>query len=143
MQVEVVPVRPDPTALPDLLGHGAGDDVTTGEVLGRGRVSFHETLALGVEQVAAFAAGTFGDETSGPVDAGRMELDELEILVGQTGTGDHGHAIAGAGVGRGTAEVGPAVSSRGQDGVVTVESVQGPILLVVGDDTSTLAVLHQ
>ncbi len=71
-----------------------------------------------------------------------MELDELEILVGQAGAGHHGHAVTRAGVGRSAAEVGAAVTTGGQDGVVGEEAVERAVLLVVGQDTAALAILH-
>ena len=39
------------------------------------------------------------DQTPGPVDAGRVELNELHILHWQSGTGSHAAAVAGAGMG--------------------------------------------
>jgi hypothetical protein len=71
-----------------------------------------------------------------------VELNELEILVGETGSGNHGHTITGTGVGRRAAEVSTSVATSSQDGVVGKESVQGAILLVVGEDTTALAILH-
>ena len=71
-----------------------------------------------------------------------MELDELEILVGETGTGNHGHTVTSASMGGSTGEVGSSVTTSGEDGVVGKESVQGTVLLVVGEDTAALAILH-
>jgi len=45
-------------------------------------------------------------------------------------------------VGGRAAEVGTAIAASGQDGVVGEESVESAVLLVVGEDTSALTVLH-
>jgi hypothetical protein len=71
-----------------------------------------------------------------------MKLDELEILVGQTGTGNHGHAIAGTRVGRRAAEVGTAVTSSGQNGVLCNEPVDCAVLLVVCNHALADAIFH-
>ena len=143
LEVEVVLVGADTAALADLDGHGAGDDVAGGEVLGGGRVALHEALTFGVDEVSAFAAGALGDEAAGAVDTGGVELDEFEILVGETGASDHGHSVTSTGVRGGAREVGTSVSTGGKDGLVGAEAVEGTVFLVVGEDTDTLAVLHE
>lgn len=142
LQVDVVLVGADTTALADLEGHGTGDDVTRGQILGSRGVTLHEALTLAVQQVSTLTTSTLSDQAAGAVDTGRVELDELEILVGQTGAGNHGHTVTRAGVGRRAGEVGAAVTTSGQDGVVGKKAVQGAVLLVVGEDTAALAVLH-
>jgi len=71
-----------------------------------------------------------------------MELDKLQILEGEAGTGNHGISVTSAGVGRGAGEVGTTVSSGGKDGLVRAETVKGSVLHVQGEDTTALAVLH-
>ena len=92
VQVDVVLELADTASLADLHGHGAGDDVAAGEVLGRRRVALHEALALGVGEIAAFAARALGDQAAGAIDAGRMELHELHVLQGEAGAQHHGIA---------------------------------------------------
>lgn len=86
-------IRTHASPLADLHIHGAGDDVPGREVFGGGGVAFHEAFAVGVEEVAAFAAGAFGDEDAGAVDSCGVELDEFEVLVGEAGAGCHGLEI--------------------------------------------------
>jgi hypothetical protein len=43
---------------------------------------------------------------------------------------------------RRAAKVSSAVTTRSQNGIVGKKSVQGAILLIVGNDASTLAILH-
>lgn len=143
LEVEVVFIGADATTFADFEGHGAGDDVAGGEVLGGWGVAFHEAFAFGVEEVAAFAAGALGDEAAGAVDAGWVELDEFEVLVREAGASDHGHAVAGAGVCGGAGEEGAAVAAGGEDGLVGAEAVEGAVFLVVGDYTDAFAVLHE
>jgi hypothetical protein len=71
-----------------------------------------------------------------------VELDELKILVGQTGTGNHGHTVTSAGVCGCAAEVGTAVTSGGQNRVLRNEPVDCSIFLVVGNDTLADTVFH-
>ena len=82
MQVNMVLVLAHATALADLDGHRARDDVARGEVLGGRCIALHEALALAVRQVTALAACTFGDEAACPIDAGGVELHELHVLAG-------------------------------------------------------------
>jgi hypothetical protein len=71
-----------------------------------------------------------------------VELDELKILVGQTGTGNHGHTVTGTGMGGCAGEVSTSVTSSGQNGVLSDEPVDCAVFLVVGDNTLADAVFH-
>jgi hypothetical protein len=71
-----------------------------------------------------------------------MELDELKILVGQAGTGNHGHAITSTCVGRCAAKVGTAVTSSSQNGVLCDEPVDCAVFLVVCDHALANAIFH-
>jgi len=142
LEVDVVLVGTNTTTLADLHGHGTRDNVTRSKILGGRGVTLHESLTLGVEEVTTLTTRTLGDQTSSAVDTGRVELNELQILVGKTSTGDHGHTVTGTGVSRGTREVSTSVTTSGQDGVLSAETVNSTILLVVGNDTLALAVLH-
>ena len=82
--------------------HRAGHHIAAGEVLRGRRVALHEALALGIGEIAAFAAATFGQQHAGARDAGRVELPEFHVLERQAGARRHAEAIAGVdeGVGR-------------------------------------------
>ena len=99
------------------------DHVARGQVLGGGRIALHEALALGIGEIAAFAAHAFGDQAAGAVDAGGMELHELHVLQRQAGAQHHGVAVAGAGMGAGAGEIGAAIAAGGQDHLVGAEAV--------------------
>lgn len=142
LEVDVVLLGADTTAIADLHGHGSGDDITRGKILGGRGISLHEALTLGVEEVTTLTTSTLGNQAAGSVDTRGMELDELEILVGKAGASDHGHAVTSAGVSGCAAEVGTSVATSGQNGVVSQETVQGSVLLIVGEDTTALSVLH-
>src|SRR5690606_11736788 len=92
MEVDVVLVRADATALADLDGHGTADHVAARQVLGGGGVALHEALALRIGEIAALAPHPLGDEAAGTVDAGWVELDELHVLQRQSGPERHGVA---------------------------------------------------
>lgn len=142
LEEDVVLVGADTAAVTDLHGHGSGDDVTRGKILGGRSVTLHEAFTLRVEKVTTLTTSTLGDQAASAVDTGRVELDKLEILVGETSTGNHGHTVTSASVSRRAAEVGTSVATGGEDGVVGEESVESAVLLVVGEDTTALAVLH-
>ena len=141
VQVQVVPFRAYAAAFPDLYGHGAADHVPGCQVLRIRRVTLHEPLAGGIGQVTALAAHPFGDQHTGAVDAGGVELDELHVLQGQSGAQYHGVAVTGAGMGRGTGEIGAAVTPRRQDYAVGAKTVQVAFLQVPGQHAPAHAFL--
>ncbi|KAI6755199.1 hypothetical protein HG531_004305 [Fusarium graminearum] len=142
LEVDVILLSTNTTALTDLHGHGSGNDITRSKILGGRGISLHESLTLGVEEVTTLTTRTLSDQAASSVDTSRVELDELKILVGETGTGNHGHTVTSTGVGRCAGEVSSAVTTSGEDGVVGEESVQSAVLLVVGEDTAALTILH-
>lgn len=71
-----------------------------------------------------------------------MELHELQILEGQTGTGDHGITVTRAGVRTCAAEVRTPITTSREDGLVCPEAVERAVLHIQCDDADTLAVLH-
>ena len=142
LEVDVVLVGTDTTALTNLHGHGTGDNVTGGKILGGGCVTLHEALTLAVEKVSTLATRALGDQAASAVNTSGVELNELHVLVGKTGTSDHSHTVTSASVGRSAREVSTTVSTSGENGVVGAEAVESTVLLVVGNDTLALAVLH-
>ncbi len=124
MEINVILVFADAAPLADFDGHRAADHIARGQVLGVRRVAFHEALAVGIGQIAALAPATFGHQTAGAVDAGRMELGEFHVLQGESGAQHHAVAVAGAGVGGGRREVGAAVTAGGQHGLMGAEHMQ-------------------
>lgn len=142
LQVHVVLLGSDTTSLTNLHGHGSGDDITRGQILGGRGVTLHESLTLRVEKVTTLTTRALGNQATSSVDTSRVELNELQILVGETSTGNHGHTVTGTGVGRRAAEVGTAVTTGGEDSVLGKESVEGTVLLVVGQDTTALTIFH-
>ena len=142
LEVDVVLLRSNTATLTDLKSHRTGDNVSGSKILGSRCVTLHESLTLGVQEVTSFTTRTLGDQATGTVDTSWVELNELEILVGQTGTGNHGHTITGTCVRRCAGEVSTAVTSSGQNGVLSDEPVDCTVLLVVGNDTLADAILH-
>ncbi|KAG1231360.1 hypothetical protein G6F68_019210 [Rhizopus microsporus] len=65
-----------------------------------------------------------------------MELHELHVLHGDAGTHGQAATVAGAGVRRGGAEVGTAVTAGGQHHALGAEQVQGAIGHVQGQHTA-------
>ncbi len=142
VEIDVVLELADATSFADLHGHGAGDDVAAGKILGRRGVALHEALALGVGEIAAFTTRSLGDQAAGAIDAGRVELNELHILQGKTGAQHHGIAVTGAGMGRGTGEIGAAVTAGRQHCLVGAEAVDRTGFHVQGDHAAAGTILH-
>jgi hypothetical protein len=55
-------------ALSDLDGNGAGHNVSGGQVLGVGGVSFHEALTLTVDEDSSLTTAPLCDQTAGSID---------------------------------------------------------------------------
>ena len=142
MQMDMIPLRADAAPVADLHRHSAADHIAGGQVLGRGRVTLHEALAVGVRQIAAFAARAFGDQAARAVDAGGVELRELHVLQGQAGAQRHRVAVAGAGVRRGAGEIRAPVTAGGQRHDVAVEGVQSAVVQVPCKDAAADALVH-
>ncbi len=141
MEHDVVLVRTAAAPLADLDGHGAAHHVARGEVLGVRRVALHEALARAVGEIAAFAAGTLGDQHAGAVDAGRMELEEFRVLQRHAGAERHGVAVAGAGVGLRGREEGAAIAARRQHHDMRAEAMDRAVLEVPRHHADAGAVL--
>ena len=136
LQVDVVLLGTDAAALHDLDRHRARDDVARREVLGGRRVALHEALALGVEQNASLAARALGDQAAGAVDAGRVELHELDVLLRNAGARRHGVAVAGARVRAGARKVRATEAAGGEDCVVRAEAMDATVLEAQGNHTT-------
>eukprot|EP00760_Papus_ankaliazontas_P024347 PhM_4_TR2254/c0_g1_i1/m.78351 len=124
------------TAGKDLHRHSAGHNVAGGEVHDLGGVAGHETLALGVEEVAALTAGALCDEHAGTVDTRGVELHELHIFAGEARAGNHGGAVTRAALGAGAGEVGASVATRRQDRVLGAEPVDRAVVDAHGHDAA-------
>mmetsp|Transcript_45581 Transcript_45581/g.121197 ORF Transcript_45581/g.121197 Transcript_45581/m.121197 type:complete len:372 (+) Transcript_45581:1171-2286(+) len=140
VEVDVLAVGTAAAALADLDGHRARHDVARGQILCGGGITLHEALAILVAEDTTLTAAALSHQATGTVDAGRMELHELEILQGQAGASNHGIAVTSAGVGAGGREVSAAVSSGGKNGVVGTEAVESAILHAHSHDTPARAV---
>ncbi len=141
MQEDVILLRPDAAAFADLDGHRARDDIARCQILGGRRVALHEALALGIDQIGAFAARALGDEHAGAVDAGRMELHEFHVLERQAGAQHHRVAVAGLGVGAGARRIGAAIAAGRQHRHLRAEAVQRAVVEVEGDHAAAAAFL--
>ena len=71
-----------------------------------------------------------------------MELHELEVLQGETGTRNHGVTVTRASVCTRAGEVCATVAAGGENGLVRAEAVERAVLHVKRHDTDTLAALH-
>ena len=85
---------------------------------------------------------TLGDEAAGTVDTGGVELHELKVLQGETGTRNHRVTVTRARMRTRAGEVRTAVTTGREDGLVRTEAVKRTVFHVERDDTDALAVLH-
>ena len=114
-QQYVILVRATAVAGNDFLDHGTSNHVATGQVFGVRRITLHETLAMGVDQVTTFTTATFGDQYTGAGDASRVELPHFDVLHRYAGTQGHAHAITGVDQGVGGGSVDTASTASGQN----------------------------
>src|ERR1700756_703005 len=144
VKVGVVLFLAGPAALPDLDSFGPTDDVSRGQILLSRRIFGHEPLAFTVGEITTFAAGAFGNQNTGAVDAGWVELNEFHVLQWQAGAQHHRASITGAGVRRGAGLVDPAASARRDDGHIRTEAMDRSVFKAPGEQPPADAVLiHQ
>ena len=141
VQEDVILVLADAAALADLDGHRARDDVARRKVLGGRRVALHEPLAFRIDEIAALAAGAFGDETAGAVNAGRMELHEFHVLQRQARAQRHRAAVAGLGVGAGAGMIDAPIAAGGENGGLRAEAMQRAVVELERDHAAAGALV--
>jgi hypothetical protein len=126
-----------------LVVDGAGDDVPRREFCLRVE-AVHEALAVREPQDAPLTAHGLGDEKAlgaRVIEAGGVELVELEIGHAASGAPGHGDAIARRGVGVGGVEIGLARTSRSQHHEACREEIHRALLDIqhIGPAAATLA----
>ena len=143
VKVNVVILGTHTTALQDLHGHRAGHDITRGQILGSGRIAFHEAFTLTVPKDTAFTSAALGHQATSAIDTSGMELDKLRVFERESSSGDHTAAITSACVSTSAREVGSTVASSGHNSLISPHSVDSAISHVVGHDSSALATFHE
>ena len=141
VEIDVI-LAADPVAGPDLLIDRPRADIPTGEVFHVGGVLLHEALPLVVEHDAAVPPAGFAEQDAQSIDAGRVELVELQVFQGDPVAIGDGRAVAGQGISIGGDLEHPAEpAGRDQDalGVEGVELAGGDL---DGHDPAALAVDH-
>jgi hypothetical protein len=137
-----------------LAGDGAGDDVS-GSELDQWMVALHEALAVGVDEVCAFATEGFAKEKagcSGLREGGGVELVELHI--GDSGPGAVGHGdavssgdsrVGGVGVDLAGASAGKecGASVDVEDAAFAVEERGSDDAIVLGEEIDPGGPLHE
>merc|ERR1719284_213878 len=98
MQIDVILVRSDATALTNFHRHGTTHHITRGQVLGSGGVTGHEGFTLAVSQDASLSSTALRQEATSRENTCRVELHELKILEWQSLTSGHTSPVASAGV---------------------------------------------
>ena len=142
VEVDVIGLGANTTTLEDFQGHGAGDNITRGEILGVRSISLHEPLTLRVPEDTAFTTAALSHEATGTVDTSRMELNELWVLNWEASSSDHTTTVASASVSTRARLVGTTISTSSHDGVGSLHSVNGSVSHIVGHDTTALAFFH-
>jgi hypothetical protein len=114
--------------------HGPRDDISRGQILGRGSIAFHKSFAFTVAENTSFSSTSFGNETSGAINASGMELYKFVVLIGQSLAQGHGIPISRTGMRRGAGKVGASIAARGEDRILGPNPMQGPIFHVQTQD---------
>src|SRR5690606_11476598 len=145
LQHHVVAIRTTAVTGQDLLDHGAGYHVTAGKVLGVGRITLHEALAVLVDQVSTFTTATFGNQYPGTGNTGRVELPHFHVLYRHASTQRHADAVAGVDQSIGSGGVDTARTTGGQHGGLGTDVDGFAGFNADGDNAndSAVLVLHQ
>jgi hypothetical protein len=120
---------------------GTGHHITAGQIFFR-IVTFHERVAVGIHEAAAFAANRFRDEKilgGWVIEAGGVELDELQVGHGGAGAVSHGDAVAGGDVRVAGVQVDFARAAGGQQGNAGAEGLD-PARLVIQHISATAVI---
>ena len=139
---EDVILAADPMAGADFLVDRPRADVPARQVLEVGGVLLHEALPLVVEHDPAVPPAGFAQEDAQAIDAGRVELVELQVLERDPMAVGDGRAVAGQGVGVGRDLEHPAEPAGGDQDALGVERVQLTRGDLDGHDPPALAVDH-
>src|SRR5690606_6747064 len=144
-QHHVVAIRTTTVTSQDFLDHGTGNHVTTGKVLGVGRVTRHEALAMLVDQVTTFTTAASATHYTGAGDTCRAELPHFHVLLRNTGTQGHADTITGVDQGVGGRGVDTTGTASGQHGGLGTDVYGFTGFDADGNDTyhRAILVLHQ
>src|SRR5690606_24435944 len=129
VEVDALTIRTNAASLLDFGLLGAADQVAGGQLHQRGGVVFHEAVAGGVAQVAAFAPAGFAHEDAFAIKPGRVELHELHVHQGHAGIVGDGDAVARIGCGVRGDLPGPAIAAGAKEDRLGADQVQ----LAAGD----------
>ena len=115
VQMDVITFVPNATPFANFQRHAARHHIARSQILVGWRVAFHEPLALGIGEIPALTPRAFRDQTTGAINARRVELHELHILQRQARPRCHPAAIARAGMRRSGREIRAPVTARRQN----------------------------
>ncbi|RMR08229.1 hypothetical protein ALP93_05454 [Pseudomonas syringae pv. helianthi] len=118
LEHHMVAIRTTAVAGNDFLDHGTRHNVTTGKVLGVRSITLHETLAVLVDQVAAFTTAALSDQYTCAGNAGRVELPHLDVLHRHACAQRHADTVTGIDQGIGGRRVDAACTSGRQHGCI-------------------------
>ena len=122
-QQNVVFVRTAAAAFVNLHRHSAGNHVARSQIFHGRSIAFHKAFALRVQQDAAFAAHTFGNQHACARHAGRVELPEFHVFQRNAGTRANAQAVAGVHKGIGGGGVNTACTAGGKQNGFGMENV--------------------
>ena len=142
VEVDVIGLRANTTTLEDFQGHGAGDNITRGEILSVRSISLHEPLTLRVSEDTAFTTASLSHEATSTIDTSRVELNKFRVLDWEASSGDHTTTVTSASVSTRARLVGATITTSSHDGVGGLHSVNGSVSHIVGHDTTALAIFH-
>ncbi len=142
MQIDVVLVLANAATSADFHGHAARDNVTRSKILGGRRITLHEALTFGIDEIAAFTACAFSNQATCAINTGWVELNKFHILKWQTSTCRHTATVTGAGVSRSSRKIGTSVTTGRQNHHLGGKAMDRTVVEVPGNNTGADAVSH-
>ena len=82
-----------PSALNNFQHHAARHHIPASQILGVGGISFHESFAVLVDEVATLTPATLGHQNASAGNPGGVKLPHFHILHGKAGTECHASAV--------------------------------------------------
>src|SRR5690554_1124027 len=145
LEQHMVAIGATAAAFKDFQHDGARHHVATGEVFGIGRIAFHKTLAIFIDQVTAFTATALCHQHPSAGNASGVELPHFNILYRKASPQGHAHAVASVDMGVGGRGVNTSGAASSKYRGLGLDVNHFAIFHINGDYTyhGTVLVLHQ
>ena len=127
MEVDVVFLGTNASTGKDFHSHGSADDISRGQIESRRCISSHESFTCRVPQDTSLTSTSLGHKTSSSIDTSGMELHKFQIRQRQASSSDHSTTITSAGMSRGASLISSTISSSGNNGIQSSNTMDGAV----------------